>query len=1662
MIKKLLYTILFLFCFWTYGQTIQMTTTSNTDRWSPFNVVKSGGNLSWTATNPLIGTITINQNQPIFNFSANNGSDILITVTSEDSFNGLSIFDLRDRFNGVSINGIPSQMLVKEIDLSVAVNLVDLSTQYNRLPGLDISKNIKLQKLNIRGSRQMANGIDLSNNPFLTQIIADVTALTAIDFSTNKLLKDVRLYDARLTSVILDKVLIDLDNHGLSNGKLQIAGQANGQSITSASFAAYNNLKAKGWTIDVAAPLADTEVPVVGILSNPTNITQNSMTLSWSAGTDNVAVTNYKIYKNGILETQVGNVLAYAVTGLALNTAYDFHITALDAAGLESGNSNSVQGTTLQAVDTEVPVVGILSNPTNITQNAMTLSWSAGTDNVAVTNYKIYKNGVFEAQVGNVLTYPVTGLAPNTAYDFHITALDAAGLESGNSNSVQGTTLQAVDTEVPVVGILSNPTNITQNSMTLSWSAGTDNVAVTNYKIYRNGVYEAQVGNVLTYPVTGLAPNTAYNFHITALDAAGLESGNSNTVQGTTIQAIDTEVPVVGILSNPTNITQNAMTLSWFAGTDNVAVTNYKIYRNGVYEAQVGNVLTYPVTGLAPNTTYNFHITALDAAGLESGNSNSVQGTTIQAPLGDSITITTSSLNAAWSPQTVTKTGGILTWTATGSGLAGSPIVINANDPTFNFSSNNGSPITIKVTSPDGFNGLTVLDLWVAPSGGLISSVDLTNAPALTLLNTRYNPLTGLNVIYNTALNTLILRGNRQLSNQALNTANNTKLTYLQIDGTGINSVDISNNKLLKDVRLYDARLTSVILDKVLIDLDNHGLSNGNLRIAGQTTGQSITSASFAAYNNLKAKGWTIDVAAPLADTEVPVVGILSNPTNIAQNSMTLSWSAGTDNVAVTNYKIYKNGILETQVGNVLAYEVTGLALNTAYDFHITALDAAGLESGNSNSVQGTTLQAVDTEVPVVGILSNPTNITQNAMTLSWSAGTDNVAVTNYKIYKNGVFEAQVGNVLTYPVTGLAPNTAYDFHITALDAAGLESGNSNSVQGTTIQAIDTEVPVVGILNNPTNITQNAMTLSWSAGTDNVAVTNYKIYRNGVYEAQVGNVLTYPVTGLAPNTAYDFHITALDAAGLESGNSNSVQGTTLQAVDTEVPVVGILSNPTNITQNSMTLSWSAGTDNVAVTNYKIYRNGVYEAQVGNVLTYPVTGLAPNTAYNFHITALDAAGLESGNSNTVQGTTIQAIDTEVPVVGILSNPTNITQNAMTLSWFAGTDNVAVTNYKIYRNGVYEAQVGNVLTYPVTGLAPNTTYNFHITALDAAGLESGNSNSVQGTTIQAPLGDSITITTSSLNAAWSPQTVTKTGGILTWTATGSGLAGSPIVINANDPTFNFSSNNGSPITIKVTSPDGFNGLTVLDLWVAPSGGLISSVDLTNAPALTLLNTRYNPLTGLNVIYNTALNTLILRGNRQLSNQALNTANNTKLTYLQIDGTGINSVDISNNKLLKDVRLYDARLTSVILDKVLIDLDNHGLSNGNLRIAGQTTGQSITSASFAAYNNLKAKGWTIDVAAPPSPIFFKDEMNGNDQKESLKESVLSVYRSDEGFNISSIKVIKEVKVYDILGRIIFSSKPNQLSFYMDVNNLRNGSVLIVQVELENGIVLRKKVIKA
>ena len=172
-------------------------------------------------------------------------------------------------------------------------------------------------------------------------------------------------------------------------------------------------------------------------------------------------------------------------------------------------------------------------NSSNVTTNSVDLSWTASTDNVGVTGYNLYVNGSFSSALGNVTSHTVTGLSPSTAYTFNVSALDAAGNESAQSNTVNATTNATPDTQDPTAPTLSSTGN-TDTTVDLSWSGATDNVGVTGYNLYIDGTLDSNVGNVINYTASGLTANTSYDFTVTALDAAGNESVQSNTVSITT------------------------------------------------------------------------------------------------------------------------------------------------------------------------------------------------------------------------------------------------------------------------------------------------------------------------------------------------------------------------------------------------------------------------------------------------------------------------------------------------------------------------------------------------------------------------------------------------------------------------------------------------------------------------------------------------------------------------------------------------------------------------------------------------------------------------------------------------------------------------------------------------------------------------------------------------------------------------------------------------------------------------------------------------------------------------------------------------------------------------------------------------------------------------
>ncbi|GIQ57266.1 hypothetical protein Flavo103_04020 [Flavobacterium collinsii] len=92
-------------------------------------------------------------------------------------------------------------------------------------------------------------------------------------------------------------------------------------------------------------PSSDTQAPTAPTSLASTSKTATSITLSWTASTDNLAVTAYDIYANSALKTTISGTTA-TITGLTAATAYSIYVKAKDAAGNISASSNTISVTT--------------------------------------------------------------------------------------------------------------------------------------------------------------------------------------------------------------------------------------------------------------------------------------------------------------------------------------------------------------------------------------------------------------------------------------------------------------------------------------------------------------------------------------------------------------------------------------------------------------------------------------------------------------------------------------------------------------------------------------------------------------------------------------------------------------------------------------------------------------------------------------------------------------------------------------------------------------------------------------------------------------------------------------------------------------------------------------------------------------------------------------------------------------------------------------------------------------------------------------------------------------------------------------------------------------------------------------------------------------------
>jgi uncharacterized delta-60 repeat protein len=279
--------------------------------------------------------------------------------------------------------------------------------------------------------------------------------------------------------------------------------------------------------------------------------------------------------------------------------------------------------------------------------------------------------------------------------------------------------------------------------------------------------------------------------------------------------------------------------------------------------------------------------------------------------------------------------------------------------------------------------------------------------------------------------------------------------------------------------------------------------------------------------------------------------------------------------------------------------------------------------------------------------------------------------------------------------------------------------------------IDTAAPTVPAnLAAVFNSNTNAIDLSWTAATDNVAVTGYDVFRDGAATA-IGTTTgtTFSDSGLAPDSTHSYAVVAVDAAGNRSALSNIASATTSSAPpDVTLPTAPAdLTATVNVDARVINLSWTASTDDVAVTGYRVFRDN------GATPIATVTGTTFSDSnqlgtHSYVVAAIDAAGNQSGFSNTILATI--SVDEQVGLLNLTLNPTRLTAPATStgtviLSGAAPAGGVTVT---LRSSDTKKATVPATVTVPEGA----TSATFVITTL--TGSLGGGENKV---TISATLG-------------------------------------------------------------------------------------------------------------------------------------------------------------------------------------------------------------------------------------------------------------------------------------------------------------------------------------
>jgi chitodextrinase len=760
-----------------------------------------------------------------------------------------------------------------------------------------------------------------------------------------------------------------------------------------------------------------------------TSAQASSVSIDWPKSRDNVGVAGYGVYLGGRTAGATDKSW-YTLSSLACGTGYTVGVDVFDAAGNRSAPTSTTVSTSA-CPDLAPPTVPSGIKLAAATETSVVLSWQPSSDNIGVVAYGLYVGG-FRVGSASEAAATLTGLSCGKSYEIGIDAVDAAGNRSARASAYFSTASCPRDQQAPSAP--GNPlvTNATTTSLTLSWSASTDNTGVVDYGLYRAST---RVGSTsaTTAGFSGLACGTTYQVGVDAVDAAGNRSSVASVLASTqpceqppppddswTSSLKTGDVVSRGTVWKVTTTPEADEVDFWASGRviaeDKAAPFETALdlpagdYKLGFCHRQATEDWKCETTESGDGTGIVARVTIVE-------NSTAPSDTTAPSVPGSLRVVSSAatSIDVAWSPSTddtgvvgyglyrgATRVGSTSATSASFSGLAC------------------GTTYQLGVDAVDAATNRSTV-ATVPASTQPCSPADDTNAPSTP--------------------------------------------RSLHVVSAGPTRVDVAWSPSSDNVGVvgYGRYLGSTrIGTTTALAASFSGLACG--------TAYQIGVDAYDAAGNRSARADMTVTTTACADTQAPTV-----PANViagtrTATSIALSWSPSTDNVGIIGYGLYRGGTRVSTTSSTSGI-VSGLTCGTNYTLGVDAYDAAGNRSAQAVVMVATTACA-DTQAPSTPTGLAVSGVTQTGLMVSWIASTDNIGVVGYRVDRGGT-------VLVEPTTpsatlsGFTCGTSYTIGVVARDAAGNTSGRA-TVQGTTAACSTSPAPT-GVYLSPSGSDANSCT-----------------------------------------------------------------------------------------------------------------------------------------------------------------------------------------------------------------------------------------------------------------------------------------------------------------------------------------------------------------------------------------------------------------------------------------------------------------------------------------------------------------------------------------------------------------------------------------------------------